>query len=283
VRKALKWVSVGLGTLIGLIVIVALLLILVGGAKLRRTFAVEAEAVPIPTDSVTLARGGHLVHLICADCHGADLTGAPLMDSSALGTIYAANITGMAAMRSDADLVRAIRHAVAPGGRALAIMPSASLMYLSKEDLGAVIAYLKTIPRSGEPKPLPHFTFLAKALLGAGMFKVFPAAYIDHHMPFPQMPEIGANVATGEYYSRLCYECHGNDLGGGKPPDPSSPPAPSLAIVRQWSESDFQTLAQTGKTPEGRQLDPQYMPWTIFQKLSPDELQGLYLYLHSRR
>ncbi len=281
-RKVVKWMGVGLGTLIGLIVIAAIVLSLKGNARLKRTVTVEVESVPIPTDSVALARGGHLVHLICADCHGTDLTGAALMDSSALGTIYAANITGMAEMRTDTDLVRAIRHAVAPDGRALAIMPSASLMYLSQEDLGAIIAYLKTIPRSGAPKPLPHFTLLAKALLGAGMFKVFPASYIDHHMPFPPMPEIGANVATGEYYSRLCYECHGTDLAGGQPPDPSSPPAPSLAIVRRWSESDFQTLAQTGKTPEGRQLDPQYMPWAIFQKLSPDELKGLYLYLHSR-
>ena len=282
-RRVFKWIGVGVGGLIGLLVIVVVVLSLVGNRRLETKRTVEAEAVPLPTDSVALARGSHLVHLICTDCHGADLTGTPLMENTPLGTIYAANITGLGEMRTDADLVRAIRHAVAPDGRQLAIMPAASLMYLSREDLGSVIAYLETIPRSGEPRPQPHFTFLAKVLLGAGKFKVFPAAYIDHHTPFPAMPEIGANPATGEYYSRLCYECHGADLQGGQPPDPSSPPAPSLAIVRQWSESDFQTLAQTGKTPEGRQLDPQYMPWSIFQRLSPDELKGLYLYLHGRR
>jgi mono/diheme cytochrome c family protein len=282
-RRVFKWIGIGVGSLLAVVIVLVVVLSFIGNAKLHAKRTVAVEDVPIPTDSAALARGSHLVHVLCAECHGADLTGTAVLDNTPLGTVYSANITGLDQIRQDADLVRAIRHGVAPDGHQLAIMPSASFVHLSKEDLGAIIAYLKTIPRSGTPRPLPQFTFLAKVLLGAGKAKIFAAASMDHHTPFPAMPEIGANVATGEYYSRLCYECHGTNLQGGQPPNPSSPPAPSLAIVQQWSENGFLTLVQTGTTPEGRQLNPQYMPWKAFQNLSPDELKGLYLYLHNRR
>jgi mono/diheme cytochrome c family protein len=282
-RRLFKWVGITLGALVGLVVVAFLVLTVVGGARLRRTRVVEAEAVPIPTDSAALARGQHVVHYVCTGCHGPDLTGTPIFQSGALGAIYAANITGLDRMRSNVELVREIRHAVAPDGRDLVIMPAESMIYLSKQDLGAVIAYLRTVPRTGDARPRPRFTLLGKALIGAGMFgSIFPAARIDHATPFPPMPDIGANYATGEYLSRLCYGCHGTGLGGGTSPDPDAPPVPSLAGLKAWPESAFIAFSQTGRTPAGRQINPKYMPWDFFGKLDPDELRGLYVYLHTR-
>jgi hypothetical protein len=57
----------------------------------------------------------------------------------------------------------------------------------------------------------------------------------------------------------------------------------SLLVLTAWSESDFQTFARTGRTPDGRQINPEFMPWEFFGKLHPDEREGQYLYLHSRR
>jgi mono/diheme cytochrome c family protein len=282
VRRVLKWLGIGLGGLIGLAIVAAVVLSLIGGARFSRTQVIEPETIPVPTDSAALARGQHLVHAVCTGCHGPDLTGQPMLENG-LGTIHAANITGLGASWRDADFVRAIRHAVAPDGRELAIMPADATIYFSKEDLGAIIAYLKTVEHTGEDHPRPHLAFPGKVLYGAGMVpNLFQAELIDHQTPFPPMPEIGANVATGEYLSRLCYGCHGRNLAGGRSPDPDAPPVPGLSGLKAWSEADFKTFAQTGRTPAGRQINPEFMPWDFFGKLDPDELRGLYLYLHTR-
>jgi len=119
--------------------------------------------------------------------------------------------------------------------------------------------------------------------MGAGLFgNIFPADIVDHEAPFPPMPEIGANVATGEYLTRLCSGCHGADLGGGPATGPDAPPSPGLGGVRAWSATDWETFAQTGRTPDGRDVNPQFMPWTAIGKLSPEERLAIYLYLHSR-
>jgi mono/diheme cytochrome c family protein len=268
---------------IALALAAAVVLSLIGGARFNRSRVIEPETIAFSTDSTVLARGKHLVHAVCTGCHGADLTGQPMLDNG-LGAIYAANITGLGATFSDADFVRAIRHAVAPNGRELAIMPADATIYFSKQDLGAIVGYLKTVPRMGEARPRPRLTFVGKVLYGAGVFpNLFQAERIDHHTPFPPMPEIGPNVATGEYLSRLCYGCHGSDLGGGRSPDPDAPPAPNLGIVKGWSEDGFMTFARTGRTPYGRQVNPEFMPVEFFGKLDPEELRGLYLYLRSRQ
>jgi hypothetical protein len=103
-------------------------------------------------------------------------------------------------------------------------------------------------------------------------------------MPFPEMPEVGANLAYGEYLSGFCTGCHGAEMAGGPPVQPDSPPAPNLTPggeLQGWTEADFFTLMHTGQTPSGRQLDPQIMPWEPFGKLADDELRGLWMYLQS--
>ncbi|MDQ6831420.1 MAG: hypothetical protein M3081_21375 [Gemmatimonadota bacterium] len=60
----------------------------------------------------------------CAGCHGDDLGGNAVIEGGAFGRVYAPNITrgtgGVGSvMASDVDWVRAIRHGVAPAGRAL--------------------------------------------------------------------------------------------------------------------------------------------------------------------
>jgi hypothetical protein len=67
-----------------------------------------------------------------------------------LVTLAIPNLTtgagGVGDTNTDEDWVRAIRHGVGHDGRGLALMPSAVFYYLSDEDLGALIAYLKSLP-----------------------------------------------------------------------------------------------------------------------------------------
>ena len=284
-KKVLKWIGIVVGALVGLVILAVVVLSFVGSSRLNKTHDIQAEAITIPTDEVALARGEHMVLIACTGCHGSDLTGTAMIEDPAVGTVYSANITGVGQTHTDADLVRAIRHALDTDGRQLIIMPSEAFIHFSAEDLGAVIAYLKTIPRAGNDRPKPEFTFMGRVLMGAGVFgQIFPAEYIDHDQPFHSMPEIGANIEYGEYVSRFCTGCHGADLAGGQPADPESPPAPNLTPggrLGVWSEAEFIETLRTGNTPYGYQLDPAFMPWREFGQFDDDELKGLWMYLES--
>jgi mono/diheme cytochrome c family protein len=284
-RKAVKWILIFLGGLVLLILLAGVGLSIAGTARFNKTHEVQARPVAIPTDEAELARGEHLVFAACASCHGSNLAGQPLMDDPAVAVIYAPNLTGLAETHSDDDLVLAIRHGLGRDGRQLLVMPAESFIHFSEEDLGAIIAHLKNLPRAGDDSPAPQLAPLGRILLGAGVFgDVFPAEYIDHDMPFPDRPEIGANAAYGEYFSRMCTGCHGPDLAGSQPGDPASPFAPDLTPaggLQDWTEADFIRAMRTGLAPDGRVLDPAFMPWPSFAKLDDAELAGIWLYLQS--
>jgi mono/diheme cytochrome c family protein len=286
VKKVLKWIGVVLAGLVVLVFLAAVGLSFAGGAKLNKTRNIQAEEIPIPTDQAALVRGQFLVDTICTSCHGPDLSGDVLIDEPGLVTVYTANITGLSQTHSDADLVRAIRHSVDQGGRQLVAMPAEIFINFSAEDLGAVIAYLKSVPRVGEQRPEPRFGFLGRIMLATGAIgQIFPAEYIDHQKPFPKMPPIGANADYGADLAGCCTACHGPDLTGAQPAfDPAAPFAPDLTQsgeLRGWSEEEFLNALHTGVTPGGRQLDSDYMPWDIFGQFDEEELRGLWLYLHS--
>lgn len=60
---------------------------------------------------------------------------------------------GVGATYTDADWERAVRHGVRPNGQVLLIMPSHHFNHMSDEDLGAVLAFLKTFPPVDEAVP----------------------------------------------------------------------------------------------------------------------------------
>jgi mono/diheme cytochrome c family protein len=286
-RKVVRWLGLALGGLLSLVILTSVVLGVTGGARLHQTRDIQAEAITIPDDEAALARGEHLVEVMCAgSCHGDDLSGQVMFESPVVGAIYTANITVVGQTHTDADLVRAIRHAVGQDGRQLVFMPAEMFVHLSAEDLGAVIGYLKTVPPVEHVVPEPRLTFLGRILLAMGLFgEVFSAEYIDHDQPFPAMPVIGANVEYGEYLARLCAICHGADLAGGQPVfDPQSPPAPSLTAggrLALYSEDGFIQTLRTGVTPYNYELDPLFMPWEDFGRLDDDELRAIWLYLQS--
>ena len=284
-KRVLKWMGIILGGLILLVIVAAVGLSVAGTSRLNKAYEVEVENVAIPSDEAALARGEHLVNVFCRECHRADLTGQLFFDEPPIGTVYSANLTGLAETHSDEELVLAIRHGLDSEGRPLLIMPSESFVHFSEEDLGAVIAYLKSVPRAGEEVPEREFRPVGRILTGVGAFDgSLPATYIDHEQPFPEMPEVGANVAYGEYLSGFCQSCHGANLAGGQPPIPDSPPAPNLTSggeLENWTEENFLTALRTGETPDGRHLNPEFMPWPSIAKLEDDELRGLWMYLQT--
>ncbi len=79
-----------------------------------------------------------------------------------------------------------------------------------------------------------------------------------------------------------------NTLGFSGGPIPGVPPDwPTAANLTpggelaNWSEKAFIDTLRNGFTPSGKQLDPQYMPWTTFGQMTDDELKAMWLYLQS--
>ena len=94
-KKLLKWIGIGLGSLLGLVIIAGLALFLLGRSRLNRTYTLETQMVTIPADEAALARGQHLVTAVvgCVDCHGPNLGGEVFIDAPPIGRVVASNLT----------------------------------------------------------------------------------------------------------------------------------------------------------------------------------------------
>jgi mono/diheme cytochrome c family protein len=291
-RKVLKWAGIGFGSVVSLLVLAAIGLYFRGASRIDQSYDVQVEDVQIPTDPEALARGRQLSNapVGCWSCHGTNLGGDVLMDEAGIGKLYAPNLTsgqgGIGASYTDADWVRSIRHGVDPDGQGLILMPSDVFANLSREDLGAVIAYVKSVPPVDNEVPEPALGALAKILFGAGLLlDPLAAELIDHDAPFAQAPAPGATAEYGSYLVSIgfCQLCHGADLTGGKL-DSLSKNAPNLTrrgIAGRWSEEQFVGALRFGVTPEGDQLDPEDMPWDIFTGMSDEDLHAIWLYIQS--
>jgi len=291
VRTVLKWIGIVLGGLVGVVIVAAIVLNIVTSARVNRVYDIEPEAVTIPTDAAELARGEYLVKTFCTQCHGASLGGGVLFEQPGVVAIYAANISpgeGGVSDFSDGDLVRAMRHGVDPEGHALFVMPAEIIVNWSDEDLGAAIAYLRTLPPVNQEVPPNQFSVMARALLPLGAFgQPMAVEYIDHDAPFPDRPEIGVTAEYGQYTAGVfaCTLCHGEGLTGmdAPPPNaqPGSPPAPDLTDVGAWSQADFVKTVTTGITPSGETIDPEIMPVDLYAGLGDQDLEALYVYIQS--
>lgn len=203
-RKVLRYGGIMLIVLLGLIGAVGIISSAVASSRLNTPYDISAKAISIPSDAASLARGEYLANTVCTDCHGPDLAGEVMIDEAGMATVSAPNITpsgpGVGHF-SDADYVRAIRHAVDPEGRGYMIMPAEIFINWSEEDLGATIAYLQSLPPSDNTTPDRSLGALGRILFAAGLMgDIVPAAYIDHDQPFAEMQPTGCpRSACAEY------------------------------------------------------------------------------------
>ena len=296
-KKVLKWIGIVLGSMVALLVVAAIGLYTLGSARLNKTYDIQPETITIPTGETAIARGRHLDEALtfCQGCHGEQLEGEIFEDEPMIATFYAPNLTsgrgGVGATYSDADYVRAIRHGVNSQGRGLLIMHSDVYHNLSEQDLGAMIAYLKSVPPVGNELPEPKIYPLGNIMVALGAFDsealpLIPAELIDHSAPFAEIPAQGTTTEYGGYLVSitLCHMCHGLDLTGGPPLEPGMPAGPDLAPdgeLGTWSEADFIQVMRTGVTPHGHELNPEFMPWDWYANMTDVELKSMWLYLQS--
>ena len=290
-KKIIKIVGIVLGGLIGALLLTGVVLYFIGNARLNKTYAIPPSDITLPTDTASIEFGKHRAQVLCEGCHGTDLSGEDnWFNSPALGNIDSANLTsgigGLGGEFTTEDYVRAIRHGIDRAGKPIFMIAVPSTAHLSDEDLGSIIAYLKTIPAVDHTVRPRHFTPLAKILLAAGTLGKLPAESVSHDVHVTA-PARGATVEYGAYLINTndCRVCHGPNLNGGPYPDPTikkiSPNLTPGGELGFWTEEQFINTIRIGKTPGGHELEPDFMPWKYYRLFQDDELKAIWLYLQS--
>lgn len=288
-RKVIRVVTILLGCFIGLILLAAIGGYTVSEFRLNKQYTVDVKPITIPTDAISIAEGKRIsTYRLCVGCHGPDLGGRELFNNS-IGYVAASNLTsgvgGIRATYSDEDWVRAIRHGIKPDGKALLAMPSHELHTLSDDDVGKIIAYIRSLPPINSQFPDRSISPLGRAVLLVDIAPLLPAEKIDHGTPI-QPPIRGITREYGAYLATNCLNCHNSAFSGGSVLGASSgaPPAANLTPSGElagWTEEQFITFMRTGKHPSGRIIESRVMPWTRLGAMDDQELKALWVFLQS--
>ena len=289
--KILKWLGIGVGVLVGVLIVLAGGLFLLGRSRASSAPKVTLKSVAPPSDSASIARGRHLADAIvaCETCHGPGLSGKTFPTPAFLISMAAPNLTrgkgGVGAVYTVSDWDRAIRHGIGKDGRSLAIMPSEAYAHLSDADFAALLAYLQSLTPADGEFPARRVGVLGGVLIGAGVFPLAPRL-IDHDSVGARGVTPGVNASYGGYLVNIagCRTCHGPGLQGATSGGGDMPPAPSLvAFAAARSADDFRRTIRTGRSPTGggRALNPEFMPWHIYARMTDDELQAIWLHIQS--
>ena len=101
---------------------------------------------------------------------------------------------------------------------------------LGYDDLGNIVAYMRSVAPADTVWPAPRVGPVARALLLAGALPLFPFDRITHSTEVVASVAVDSTVEYGRYLGSVgCAGCHGAGYGGGQipgtPPD-FPPPAP---------------------------------------------------------
>jgi mono/diheme cytochrome c family protein len=293
VKPFLKW-ALGIGGgILGFILLVGLGLYSTGQIRLKKIYPYSPEMIRILTDQESLQEGQRIFQYRgCEACHGEELEGLVYLENPAIGLVITPNLTtgegGIGEERTDLDLIRAVRHGLKPDGTALLFMPSTEFYYLSDQDLGAVLAYIRSKPpidNTPAPSQLSITGFVVMNLTREITF--LPAELITHEKDPPHPPDPGLTLEYGAYLALSCPVCHGLNMSGGEIPGfpPEWPAVGNLTSGKgsrlpSWGEAGFIEIIREGEK-HGRAIHPDYMPWTSYRHMSDLELEAVYLYLMS--
>lgn len=292
-KPTLKWSIVVVGTILGVLLIGTVSLYGIGQARINKTYEIDVEAIGMPLDDDSLREGKRIFQYRgCEACHGEELQGVVYLDNPAIGKVITPNLTegqgGIGTTRSDEDLVRAIKNGVDPDGKGLLFMPSTEFYYLSDEDLGKILAYIRSISPTDNDPPSSELSFTGFIVMNITQDITFlPAELIQHSEAAPPAPAPSISPAYGEYLSISCMVCHGPALSGGEIPGfpPEWPAASNLTSgqgsrLPAWGVDGFTLIIRHG-VKHGRSINAAYMPWTSYRHMTDLELRAVYAYLMS--
>jgi mono/diheme cytochrome c family protein len=277
-----------------------------------------AENITVVATAEKLARGEYLSKYVsgCVECHAQrDFTkyAGPVIEETRgaggesygdpdtpIKVLYSKNITPAAiGSWTDGELIRAFTAGVNKDGEPLfPLMPYPRFGRMSREDVEAIVAYIRTL------KPL-QYTAPEREL-------AMPLPLVVRTLPaapsFRPMPPASDRVAYGEYMinAALCGECHtpfdeqgtpvpGRDYTGG-----TAFKLPGGGVVRSanitpdadtgigtWSEQQFIDKfkafdgAPYRTLTAAEQRENTWMPWTAYAGMTREDLGAIYAYLRT--
>lgn len=250
-RIALRWA----GYLLGGVLLLALLAAAWIWFASNRTLAATVEASPerlVRPASLDLAEAERRARTLgCLSCHSEGLVGSPFIEDPMLGNLPAPNLTRIAARASDQQLAQAIRQGIGHDGRPLLAMPSEAYQFLDDAEIGALIAYIRSLPQAG-PETKPRSVGpLGRFGIVSDKFETTPQLVASYR----QRPaaELGPRFAAGRHLAMTtCSGCHGSDLSGRVVSPEIN--APSLDIAGAYDLAAFTRLMREGVAPPGRHI-----------------------------
>lgn len=279
-KKTLRWLGFGV-VLASVLAGSAIAYVYVATEPLvRRQYDLSIRPIAVPTDAAAVAEGRRLSLIRgCFDgCHGKGASGGVFWDERWVGRLVAPDLTRVAADMSDPELERVIRRGVRKDGTSTWGMPSSMFYHLSDDDLGKIIAFIRSLPLGDGPAtqawigPLWRLDLMHDRLLPY-------AEEIARDAPWMTAEELQGEQGRGRYLAlTVCSECHSMDLNGA-----TDGSAPNLAIVAAYSEPQFAKLMQTGIPLGGQKLGlMELVALKRFSNFTDEEVRELYRYLRSR-
>src|SRR5687767_13352615 len=309
--------------LLKILLLLVVLVVIAAGAGVGYFYAKypdvpPAENITVVSTPEKVARGEYLSNYVsgCTECHAerdfSKYAGPVKLESLGMGgeqfgdpetpirVLYSKNITpaGIGSW-TDGELIRAFTAGVNKDGEPLfPIMPYPKYARMSRDDVEAIVAYVRTL------KPVPY-TPPAREL-------AVPLNFIVRTMPKPAqfrpMPPVTDRVAYGEYMTNaaVCSDCHtpmdeqgaplpGRDFVGG-----FEMKLPGGGVVRTanitpdadtgigtWSEQQFVDKFKAFEGTDHRTLTPAeqrentWMPWYAYAGMTREDLGAIYTYLRT--
>lgn len=292
-KKVLKWIGIGVGVLVGLVVILIAGLAIYANMQFKPTLR-DRPLYPITADTspAGIERGKYLMEeaMLCTEaCHtpenGPPLSGhfeeiseGPIAVTFAPPNLTPDKETGLGEW-SDAEIARAIREGVDKDGVGLMVMPSYSFHYLSDTDVAAIVGYLRSLEPVSNAIPPFKANLVAKVMNAMGAFgKPSVTEPITTAQIIPQQ----GTLEYGEYLVKIggCEDCHKPNLAGGQLPfsEPGTPPSANLTPAGElvgWQVEDFIKAVREGVKPSGSELSdgmPRY-------QMTDEDLAAIFEYL----
>ncbi|MEM1089225.1 MAG: cytochrome c [Pseudomonadota bacterium] len=282
----MRWLIIIVGSLMTLTALGFGTVYTVSELRLTDRQAVLHFTTPIPEDKASIERGRHVARTRgCFGCHGQQLEGFNFDEQwDWPKRAVAPNLAQYARDHDPATMEAAIRQGISAAGRELTSMPSYNFVNLRDDDLAALIAYLRAAPVVEASLPSPALGWEARwgFVRGTELSMADWAAMVP---PLRIDPAKDPELAEGEYLAMtMCNECHGLDLRGDSyyASLGLGPPTPDLAVVAAYDRAQFETLIESGVSPDGRRLGLMALVAPDrFPSLSDQEIDRLHQYLQS--
>lgn len=218
----------------------------------------------------------------CNGCHEKNAAGGVFMENAQVGRVVAPNLTERRHLYDDAGFAALLHEGKTHDGHPPLGMPIHMFQYLSDGEVRDVTAWLRSLPDvANSTLPKTEYSKAIAAAIADGSLPYLDDAKADPGNVPPATRPVEP-LALGKYLAyTTCTECHGRDLNGWEPNDPT----PSLVVAKAYTAEKFARLMKTGEIATGGKSKTGMMSEVAayrFSSLTDAEVSALKLYLDSR-